>query len=416
MILAFELTWTGLTHAPGNSATLQTVSLAFPGQRIRVFADAPHVRELTSDTSLTELSNVSFHPVPSFTDYRGQTHIVSPRRFLYEAKIMARAVRGVDQREPCLILLLSSTPTAIFAASWLTKLLKRRNLGIQIGLHGNANDINGWRSRNPLLRRFDLVSALSARHPARVRFMVLERAIRDELERQVPALRSRVDILPLPVNANEFATASHPPLTEPIKIGFVGVATKAKGIDIYLRIAADLKRKYGARIEFHHVGRVLPDTDLAPFRHLAHPTSAEQLPRDEFVRRISELHYFAFPYREGYYNLSASGALIDAITWQRPLIATALPFVTQIFEEFGDIGYLCADEAALRAAIDAVMTLDPSRYERQSAALARAREARTPAHLAETFRAIVSSNYPGLFEEPLPSRQPAPWPTSQPQN
>jgi len=400
MILAFELTWTGVTHAPGNSATLQTVALAFPDQRIRVFADAPHINELTRDTSLTELANVSFHPVRSFPDYRGQTHIVSPRRFLYEAKIVAHAVKGVDRREPCLILLLSSTPTAIFATSWLTRLFKQRNLGVQIGLHGNANDINGWRSRNPLLRRFDLMAALSAHHPTRVRFMVLEQAIRNELERQVPALTSRVDVLPLPVNANEFTATSPPPLTEPIKIGFVGVATKAKGIDIYLRIAADLKRKYGTRIEFHHIGRVLPDTDLAPFRHLAHPVSAEQLPRDEFVRRISELHYFAFPYREGYYNLSASGALIDAITWQRPLIATALPFVRQIFEEFGDVGYLCADEAAMRAAIESVMTVDPSRYERQSRALARARKARTPAVLAGTFRAIVSSCYPNLFDEP----------------
>src|SRR5882762_5280306 len=98
----------------------------------------------------------------------------------------------------------------------------------------------------PLLRQFDLASALGASHPARLRFLVLERAIRDELQRQVPTLASRVDVLPHPVNINEFDAAAHLPLREPVKIGFVGVATPAKGIDIYLRIAADLKRKYGS--------------------------------------------------------------------------------------------------------------------------------------------------------------------------
>jgi glycosyltransferase involved in cell wall biosynthesis len=292
---------------------------------------------------------------------------------------------------------LSSTPTAIFAASWLTKLLKGRKLGVQVGLHGNANDISGWRTRNPLLRQFDLVSALAASHSSRLRYLVLERAIRDELQRQIPALASRVDILPLPVNIDEFDLAARLPLREPVKIGFVGVATPAKGIDIYLRIAADLKRKYGARMEFHHVGRVLPGTDLSAFSCLDHPVSEAQLPRDEFIRRVSELHYFVFPYREGYYNLSASGALIDAITWRKPVIATALPFVTQIFDEFGDVGYLCADEAEIRAALDDVMTLDQARYDRQMRALTRARESRTPAHLALSYREILKEQYRGLF-------------------
>ena len=42
-------------------------------------------------------------------------------------------------------------------------------------------------------------------------------------------------------------------------------------------------------------------------------------------------------------NLSASGALLDAITWLKPIIANRIPFVANLFERYGDIGYLCDD-------------------------------------------------------------------------
>ena len=46
MILVFEMIWTGTMHAPGNSATIQTILAARPDQAVRVHAEATHLANL----------------------------------------------------------------------------------------------------------------------------------------------------------------------------------------------------------------------------------------------------------------------------------------------------------------------------------------------------------------------------------
>jgi hypothetical protein len=92
MILAFEMTWTGTTHAPGNGATLQTMALAFPGQALRVHAEASHIAELRRNAGLARAGQVSFHPVPVSALHRERTHRVSWQRFRTEFGVLRRAL------------------------------------------------------------------------------------------------------------------------------------------------------------------------------------------------------------------------------------------------------------------------------------------------------------------------------------
>ncbi len=402
MILAFEMTWTGTTHAPGNSATLQTVALACPGQQIRVFADPSHLRELQRDPALTAHGNVAFFPIELSPHYRGKTHIVSLRRFRQELATLRGGLAATPRDEDCLVLLLSATPTAIFAASLASRLASgagRRRIGVQVGLHGNLNEINGWRPRNPLRRAFDLRSALVAPHPEPLRFLVLEEGIKDALGALLPVATARTDVLQHPIITAEIPEERpDATLQAPLRIGFVGQATAAKGIGFFLDVARDFKARYGDRIEFYLVGRAMPGSDLAPFSVLAHPVTTDHLSRAEFVARLAKLHYVFLPFREGYYNLSASGALIDAMTWLKPVIATKLPLVEHVFARFGDLGHMCDGDAGMRQALEEILAaMDASRYARQVEALKRARESRTPEALAREYRAILAKNYRGLL-------------------
>jgi glycosyltransferase involved in cell wall biosynthesis len=391
MILAFEMIWTGTIHAPGNFATLQTIALAWPEQQIRMFAEESHLRELRANPPLP---NLSFHPVRISPLFPGRTQIVSPRRGLTEFGIIRAALAAAPAGESCLIMLISATPTAVLAASLAARLTRRR-VGIQVGLHGNLNDIAGWRPRNPLLRRFDLRSIMAA--PRRlVRYLVLEDSIKTALVRMLPACASCTDVLPLPINATELRgppTVRTPHDGRP-RIGFVGLATEAKGIDIFLRLAED----FSDRIDFTLVGRASPGTDLAPFAALADPVGTTQLPREDFLARLAGLDYVMLPFRPGYYDLAASGALIDAITWLKPVIVTDLPFVADMFNRFGDIGHLCAGEAGLRGALEDILAAWPHpRYGAQVMALRQARHSRNPAALARQYRALTEAGFPGLL-------------------
>jgi hypothetical protein len=227
VILVFEPTWTGTMHAPGNSATIQTISRAFPEQQIRVFAEVSHLAELRKDSALTGRPGITFHPITLDQQFLHRPHIVSIRRFWRELAAMTAALRDVPRDEPCLLMLISATSTAIFAASLLLR-TSRRRLAVQVGLHGNLNDLNGWRPRNPLLRMMDTRAVLTARHPPALRFLVLEQAIRDELERWEPGAAARTDVLQLPVNEGEIPFVPEMELARPVRIGFVGLASEEK--------------------------------------------------------------------------------------------------------------------------------------------------------------------------------------------
>lgn len=397
MILVFELLWVGTQHAVGNSATIQAMAHGFSQHTVRVFADATHVTELRNDTELTACANVDFVPIALYPHLRGKTHLVSWDRFRHELATLRRGLAQVPKGERCLIFLISATPTAIFAASLLARLHPDR-IGVMAGLHGNLNDAFGWRPRNPLTRAFDLRSALLARHPRRLRFMVLEQGIRDELATRLPAAAACTDVLELPINLAELADQLVPGFVPPIRIGLVGLATEAKGTSLFLDIARDMTTRFPGRVAFHHVGCLAPGTDPAPFQVLADPPATEHLSRATFTARLAALHYVFLPIREGYYNLSASGALLDAMTWAKPVIARALPIVTPLFRRFGDIGYLCDSDADMRAAVETIVTqADGARHARQVAAMRALRAARTPAALASTYRAVIDREYGGLL-------------------
>jgi glycosyltransferase involved in cell wall biosynthesis len=400
MILVVEMTWTGTHHAPGNSATIQAVASAFPGQAVRVFADPSHLDELRRDAALVALANVDLRPIKVSPLFRGKTHVVSFRRFRTEFDTLRAALRAAPAGEPCLLFLISATPTAIAAASLAARLTSRR-VGIQVGLHGNLNEINGWRPRNPLTRRFDLASAVAAPRPAAFRFLVLEAAIRDALARIAPEASRRTDVLPLPVNVAEMPATATARLDRPLRVGFVGQATAAKGFDMFLATARAVKAQHGDAVSFHLVGRAMPGSEPIPVGLFAEEPETTHLSRGEFVRRLAALHYVLLPFRTGYYDLSASGALIDAITWLKPVIATDVPLARHFFETYGSIGFLCDGPEGLTGAVEAVLSRpDQHRYDAEIATLSRARAAREPAALARAYRGIVEQGYPGLLEAP----------------
>lgn len=398
MILIFEMSWTGTIHAPSNSATAQIVARAFPDQRVRIHADPSHLRELQADTALTELPNVRFVPIAISPLFPGSPANVAWGRFRQEYRTVQAALRTVPRHEGTLVFLLSTTATGPFAAAWAARLSGRRS-AVQVGFHGNLNDATGWRPRNPVRRAFDTRAALAARYPVPLRFLVLEDGIRTALAGFMPAAARRADVLQLPVNTAEVPPDDGPDLAAPVRIGFVGLGTAAKGMDTFLSVAARARARWGNRVQFIHVGRVGRDADPADFTPLAYPPATEHLPRAEFQARMATLHYVFLPFRRGYYDLSASGALLDAITWRKPVITTRVPLSEQFFADYGDIGTLCDDEAGLDAAIDDILlNNDAARYARQVQALRGAVRARGVGALAAGYRKTVMSGFPALLD------------------
>jgi glycosyltransferase involved in cell wall biosynthesis len=297
-----------------------------------------------------------------------------------------------------MVLLTSTSATGAFAASWAARLSGVR-AGVQVVLHGNLTEaIHGWRSRNPLARLFDMRSALTARYPVPLRFIVLEHTILDALDRFIPDATKRVDVIPHPINASEMMVVADSILSAPVRIGFVGLGTADKGIDTFLRLARRSRARWSGRVEFVHVGHLHESFKSSDFSDIKYPPMFSSLTRNEFRNRLKSLHYILLPFRRGYYDLSASGAILDAITWLKPIIATRVPLTEYFFSEYPDIGFLCDGEEELEKAIEEIMLrVDTSRYDRQVDALKILRADREIRALATHYHDIVAKGFPSLL-------------------
>jgi hypothetical protein len=227
---------------------------------------------------------------------------------------------------------------------------------------------------------------------------VLEDAIRRALVQRAPATADTTDVVPHPINLADAQEAEPQTLTAPLRIGLVGQATEAKGITPFLNLASTFNRTCPDAVSFHLVGNAAIGADLKAFAVLREPVATTCLSRTEFVEKLRPLHYVCLPLEPDYYDLSASGALIDAINWLKPIIATRVPIIVDLFEQFGDIGILCADLDDMRSAIDALAhEHDQARYDRQVANLRRVKASRSPVALAALYRAITEAAFPGLL-------------------
>lgn len=396
MIIMLELMDEGIAHAPINSQMAQIISKVVQNHVVRLLAPQRHLEALRLDSLLTAQPNVALDEIPLISSYRRQVNVASWERFRQEFAILRSAIAAVPRGEPCLVILASAAPTAVYA-SFLAGRFLGRNVQVQMVLHGFANEVEGWRSRNPFVRRFDL-RGLMERPPAGLRFLVLERSIAAELVRIVPASAGLIDVLPLPVNADEVGMAVPVPLGLPLRVALVGQTTAPKGIGPFLETARVFKERYGEAIEFHVIGRRFPETDPAALSVLARPIPDDFMSRAEFRERLAPIHYVFLPLHPSYYRLSASGALIDAITWLKPVIASDIPICADAFADGGDIGYLCNDLSAMHDALHGVMQRpDSARYMHQIVALRELRERRMPAALVDTYAHIIEEKFPDLL-------------------
>jgi hypothetical protein len=395
--------WSGAAHAALNATLAQVITAAWPEQELRICAEPDKIAIIQAElrTGAAPPPRLAFHPVKISTRHPGKTHLVSARRFASEFRAVWQALSLAPPHEPCLLVLASATATLITAATMAaaaSRRLHRRPVAIQAVLHGNLNEIEAWRPRNPLRRAFDLRSVLSRPH-RHLRYLVLEHAVRAEMLRLLPIAGAATDVLPHPVSLTGIEDSPPLPLTSPLRFGLVGQATEAKGGGIFLAIARRVRARHGADAEFHLVGAIPAGSDPAAFAPLAHPAEPGVVPRETYLRRLAALHYVVLPLRPAYYRLSASGGLLDAIVWCKPLIATRLPLTDSLFAEAGDLGVLCDDETELEAAIEAMLAdRDASRYACQVAALSRVRDSRRPDRLGPCYRALVRAGFPGLLD------------------
>lgn len=396
MIVIFELNCPGSQHVVVNAAMVETIRYAYPDQPIHVVSEKGHAEEIARSipSSLQRMTFINVEVVDP----------LGPRLSVFRSQVglIATQMRRAPANEGLLCVFLSATEATIFAANMAKLTTRRRDARFQFILHGQLAELRGWRSRNPLRRATDLRSALWLMSRTGAHAVVLEDAIRDELVRIAPWIAKSVGSLPHPLLESEadISDGEEPAFVPPIRIGFLGLATPAKGFPEFLRLAAKAKARFGASIEFAAYGRLHPELEGVDQSPLTEKIGLERLPRETFTLGLRRLHYVCVPYHGAHYALSASGVLVDAISFAKPIITLRQPITTSLFEEHGDVGYLCEGTDDMLAQVCGLMERkDAARFGRQRDNMRRACYARMPKNLNHRYGKLIGQMAPGLDEQ-----------------
>jgi hypothetical protein len=259
-------------------------------------------------------------------------------------------------------------------------------------LHGNLNELHGWRSKNPLRRFGDLYSALKRATRDNSQLIVLEEHIRLKAAASFPWMSEKLRFFPYPLRIEETLSTTKK-LSFPIKIGLAGIASPDKGFTEFRELAARLKAKFPGCFEFHAIGKRHPTNQDADFKDLDTAPCERQMERADFLKQIDRMHFLFFWPTGEYYKNASSGVFYDAINRKIPLLSKS--DITALQPGIQSTGIMCNTLQELELAVTQVTD---DEYESYSAGLSSFSDNFRHDALVKRFRSLVEDFANGTQE------------------
>ena len=381
MILVCDPVCWGLEHVPVNAAMLEVIRLAFPSQEVVFCGEESHLNHLRSELSADVCHSITWKSIPI-----PPRHATFLERSVGDLHLLWRLFKMLKKDSGSHLVLNAITPSTLMALKLLLFCTFYRFYRAQIILHGGLAALNGSRSRNPVRRIQDLRTALRFGSNRNLQYILLEEPIRRALLRHLPSLDEHAGLLEHPIPANE-EPKGNVDFVLPLRIGFLGMTTEAKGYRLFLEVASAMVAKFPGLVEFHAIGWTEEKLESCEISPLVTKPCPKKLARPEYVRQVEKLHFVCLPYEGQHYELSPSGALLDAVAWEKPVITSRIPMMENLVSRFGDIGYLCTDKHEFCETIEGIIKrADVVQYRNQVSAMREVRRSRTPQYLASTYR------------------------------
>jgi hypothetical protein len=121
-----------------------------------------------------------------------------------------------------------------------------------------------------------------------------------------------------------------------------------------------------------------------------HQSNKNGLNRDEYNKRLSSLDYVLFFYDSYLYNFTVSGAIFDAINFEKPVIALRNNYFEYLFDKFPSLGTLADNIDDMATIIKQIINKE---YKKEYS-FAVAKQNFSPEAIAPQFQHILERIYP----------------------
>ncbi|WP_372774348.1 hypothetical protein [Mangrovibacterium sp.] len=330
----------GEEHAPFNAAFIDIVNKCFPDEKTEIYIQKEHwkiIYDILNQNSGPD-SDRTFEILKGIDSKNGTLSL-----FLSYLICTFQDTKVLFKSNSKLFFYTTANPLALFFIKLVNLLLRKR---VYVVLHGELEYLNKGNDKSlklqtRLLRQWYrlIFWKFLTRNFS---YILLGESIRSNLKSLKPSNFP---------NSN-FITIDHPYFFKtglqksesfvPLNLGIVGHSAEVKGSHKIFELAElnDSEISNG-KMKFKIIGHISNCILKYQNKLVETPSRNDFLPRTEYEKEISSLHYILFFYPNSMYQYIASGAFFDAISFEKPIIALRNSFFEHYFNRYGEIGYLC---------------------------------------------------------------------------
>ena len=312
MIFFAELNKTDGEHTVINRCMLDMLCNIFKGQQVVFWGSRKHFENLTKGRDI----QVNTHFVKVLAPKDGdKLHWI--KKYAKEAKFILDILRNAKKQKVALLFFSSLSVFGSYAVKLLSSFFPK--VPIIITLHGELEYIK-LSSNAPRSLRLMSVALKKTLYnlPRNIKVLVLGSFIKEQLiasnilnEDQIIAIEHPYHF----ADALQYSERTIP------SFGHIGIAKRSKHSELFFKLAEFFREDILAgRVSFKIVGLVWKDLDGDTNSLVEYADTRNFLSRDVFEERMKEIDYAIFLYGDDHYSLTGSGALMDALSFHKPIL------------------------------------------------------------------------------------------------
>ncbi|MBS5861587.1 hypothetical protein KID03_09190 [bacterium] len=347
-MLVIEFMKDNFEHLDCNAGILAQILSHAEQEPIHIFCGDSHFKNLKQklDNYQINTSKLVHHKIiPIGKIIRDYSH------FTHQLKIIKNIVDFSIKNNESNILFLYTTPFSLYFLKVFCTIYKSINIKTIIHSELEKIDLKEYLSNTPknkfqvffYVLLFGIRNPLKLPTPKNLKYVVYGKSIKNNLIKILPEIENSVIDIPLPTLYNyNIAPKS---IAVPLKFGVIGQCSKAKNSSTISKLLKELTEMKVENFQIVFTGYI---TDELLFKYLQNsqyvdPKHVSNSMVSDYERNklLAQIDYALFTYKLNSYKYTASGALIDAINFEKPIIALSNDYVKSYFDIYGNIGYLC---------------------------------------------------------------------------
>ncbi|MCR4746435.1 MAG: hypothetical protein K5894_14570 [Lachnospiraceae bacterium] len=329
MIVAYEPFSTNLNHVPVNSEFLNIIADRFPDKKIVFYGEKTHMENVRKNVGA---DNVVFKDIKIIEPSQDRVGSV------LNEKRNVQFISSLENEKIELLVVLNSHPHNMY----FVKKYVKENIPVLFIIHGNIEELK--RKKHIYQLGYWIKPAFGyKKHRKNKRYLVLGDSIRTNLLQYIDYIRDETVAVPHPytlyVNTGERKRNN----SNEITMGMIGSFSSEKRSNQIFVLEKKIKESGVKNIKYLLVGsgdsQDFPKDTTVRFIG----DGKNKLSENDYNNGIEMLDFILFFWPKDSYQMTASGALCDAIVHNKPIISIRNDYLTWVFNEVGDLGFLCED-------------------------------------------------------------------------